>query len=183
MAATAVGRSLKDARALEVDPSDLVHPVVRRMGRVSGLTASEAGGRFIDQPAADSPAVLTIRNAQLDVFREARARQFRDQLVSYIAAEYPRHFDRLGAEGTRAFVERSIESAARLGITIEGSVGALAELWLVYGEALERAPDREWAQNILAHKELPAYIKIEAIQGRIYEKTGGRAMVVFAGSN
>ena len=147
------------------------------------MTAPEVGVRFSGNRAAKSPAVLTIRNSQLDVFREARAQEFRDQLISYIAAEYPRHVERLGAQGTRAFVERSIESAARLGITVAGSVGALAELWLVYGEALERAPDREWAQNILAHKELPAYIKIEAIQSRIYEKTGGRAMIVFDGSH
>ena len=118
----------------------------------------------------------------MDVLRQERALQFNHHLVAYIAAEYPRHFSRLGADGTWAFVERAIEGAARLGITTAGAVGARAELWLIYGESLERAPDREWARNILAHKELPAHIKVEAIQNRLQEKTGGRALVVFAGA-
>ena len=103
-------------------------------------------------------------------------------MTDYIAAEYPRHHVRLGADGVRAFVERSMESARRLGITREGAVGALTELRLVYGDDLERAPDRQWARNILAHGELPDYIKVEAVQNRLQEKTDGFALVVFDGA-
>jgi hypothetical protein len=99
--------------------------------------------------------------------------------VDYIASEHPRHCSALGIDGTNDFVERSMRAAALLGITLEGAVAALIELWLLYGESLERAPDREWAGNILAHKELPDYIKVEAVQNRIQEKTGGRSMIVF----
>lgn len=124
--------------------------------------------------------MLTIRAPQLQMFCDDRVRLFLDQLTSYIASEYPAQARALGPDGVRAFVERSVQAAAAMGITREGSVGALTELWLVYGDRLERAPDREWAHNILAHKELPDYVKVEAVQNRLQEKTGGRRLVVFA---
>ena len=126
--------------------------------------------------------MLTVTISQMDAFRHARLRDFVRDMTDYIAAEYPRHHVRLGADGVRAFVERSMESARRLGITREGAVGALTELRLVYGDDLERAPDRQWARNILAHGELPDYIKVEAVQNRLQEKTDGFALVVFDGA-
>ena len=126
--------------------------------------------------------MLTIQPSQIDAFRHARIQGFIRRMTDYIAVEYPRHQARLGADGTRAFVERSMEAAKRMSITLEGAVGALTELRLVYGDDLERAPDRLWARNILAHKELPDYIKVEAVQNRLQERTEGFALVVFDGT-
>lgn len=125
-----------------------------------------------------SEGSLTIRNAQLSMFRQLRIAGFVDNLLSYLAGEYPRHADRLGTEGLRELVERSIEAAAMLGIHLEGAIGAFIELRLLYGEDLERAPDREWARNILAHPTLPDYIKVGAVQDRLSERAGGRVLVV-----
>jgi hypothetical protein len=123
--------------------------------------------------------MLVIRQSQVAEFRRARVAQFVDTLVAYLAVEYPIHCERLGKGEIRGFVERSMSAAALLGIDTEGAIGVLTELRLVYGENLERAPDREWARNILAHKTLPGYIKVEAVQNRLSEKTGGRVLVPF----
>jgi hypothetical protein len=123
--------------------------------------------------------MVTIRSAQLAVFRQARVRAFVDRMTGHLATEFPTLFDRQGKERTRAFVERSVASAAELGIKREGAVGALIELWFVYGERFERAPAREWARHMLTHPRLPDYIKIEAIQERFDQASGGRVLVSY----
>jgi len=125
--------------------------------------------------------VLTIRASQMDDFRRIRLNRFIGDMVAYLAAEYPLHFEQHGPDAFRALVERTIEAAGQIGVTTQGAIGVLTELHLVYGENLERAPDREWARNILAHKMLPGYIKVEAVQNRMSEKTGGRVLVAFPG--
>jgi hypothetical protein len=122
--------------------------------------------------------MLTIRDAQLEIFRGARVEGFIRSLVAYLTGEYPAHCARLGSDGTRAMVERSLEAARPLGIRNEGALGVFVELRLVYGDNLERAPDREWARNILAHRTLPDYIKVGAVQDRLSERTGGRVLVM-----
>jgi len=125
--------------------------------------------------------VLTVRASQIADFRRIRLNRFIEDMLGYLAAEYPVHFEQQGPDAIRALIERTIESAAGIGVTTLGAVGVLIELRLVYGENLERAPDREWARNILAHKKLPGYIKVEAVQNRLSEKTGGRVLVAFPG--
>jgi hypothetical protein len=122
--------------------------------------------------------MLTIRDAQLQVFRDERTRSFVADLVAYLTAEYPSHVARLGEAGTRAFVERTLEAARDLRIQTQGAIGALAELRLMFGEHLERAPERQWARKILAHQTLPDYIRVGAVQDRLSERTGGRVLLV-----
>lgn len=124
--------------------------------------------------------MITIRESQLAVFQQARTAAFVQSMVEYIAAEYPKHFGNMGESETRAFVERSMAAANALRIDTEGAVGALTELRLLYGESLERAPDREWARNILAHARLPDYVRVEAVQNRLMERLGGRVLIEFS---
>lgn len=98
-------------------------------------------------------------------------------LVLYIEAEYPTHYQHLGREGTREFVIRALANATRMGIELEGAAGVLIELWLMFGEQFERAPDRVWARKILAHPRLPDFVRVETVQNRLLEKTGGRVLV------
>jgi len=123
--------------------------------------------------------MLVIREDQIEAFRQQNVERLIACTISYIRTEHPTHYARLGADGTRAFVERCIAAARRFGIDTDGATAVVTELWLIYGETLERAPDREWARNILAHKELPGYIKAETLQNRISERMGGRVLVAF----
>lgn len=121
--------------------------------------------------------MFIVRTPQIESLRLARIRRFVDDMVAHIAAEYPTHYGRMGLVETRAFVERSIQAAGKMRIETMGSVGALTELRLIYGDNLERAPDREWARNILAHRTLPDYIRVGAVQDRLSERAGGRTLV------
>ena len=123
--------------------------------------------------------MLTIRDAQMGVFRQARLGAFVDRMTRHLETEFPSQFERLGPSGTRAFVERSLASAAGLGIKLEGALGALIEIWFVYGEQFERAPEREWARNILAHPRLPDHVKVAALQDRLDQTSGGRVLVAY----
>jgi len=123
--------------------------------------------------------VLIIRESQLARFRAIRIKRFVEQMLRYLLAEYPVHCRAMKRSQLREFVHRSIEAATAMGIDTEGATGVLTELRLVYGENFERAPDRLWIRNILAHRRLPGYIKIEAVQNRLSEKTGGRTLVLF----
>jgi len=106
-------------------------------------------------------------------------KRFVDQMARYLAAEYPLHCRDTTRVELHEFVDRSVRAAVAMGIDTEGAMGVLAELRLVYGESFERAPDRAWIRNILAHRRLPGYVKIEAIQDRLSEKTAGRVLVPF----
>jgi hypothetical protein len=122
--------------------------------------------------------MLIVRDAQLAIFRQASIQRFIGNLLAFLAAEYPGHLARFKPAEARAFVEASIVAAQQFRIQTQGSVGAFIELRLIYGENLERAPDRQWARNILAHPTLPDYIKVGAVQDRLSERAGGRVLVV-----
>ena len=124
--------------------------------------------------------MLTIRARQLELFRQARVEQFIGDTVDYLATEFPKHIARLGRTAATDFVRRSLDAAAALRFENEGAIVALIELWLVYGEQLERAPRREWARNILAHPRLPDTTRIDTIRDRLDEATDGRVLVVYS---
>lgn len=122
--------------------------------------------------------MLTIRTPQLDALRRGLLESFVPETASYLCAEYPRHFAQMGHAGMLAFVERGLGAARALRFESKGAIVALLELWLVYGERLERAPRREWAQNILSHPRLPEAVRIDAVRDRFEELTAGRVLVV-----
>jgi len=97
-------------------------------------------------------SVLVIRESQLARFRGIRIKRFVEQIVRYLVAEYPVHCRDMKRSQVREFVHRSIQAATAMGINTEGAIGVLTELRLVYGESFERAPDRVWIRNILAHR-------------------------------
>lgn len=123
--------------------------------------------------------MLTIREPQMTVFRDARVAAFINDMSGYLARAYPQQTARMGRAGTKEFVRRCVRSASALDIRLEGAIGALIERWLVYGERFERAPDREWAGNILAHPRLPDHVKVSAIQDRLDARSGGRVLVEY----
>ena len=122
--------------------------------------------------------MLIIRDEQIEALGRARIAGFTDQMVAYIRREYPHHQLSQAMPQTRAFVESAIVSARQLRISSSGALAVLIELRLLYGDNLERAPDRAWARNILAHPTLPDHIRVGTVQERLSERTGGRTLVV-----
>lgn len=121
--------------------------------------------------------MLTIRRSQLEALGEHARAQFTAGLVAAIAHHYPRQCAKLGAEGTQALVERTIERAARHNIRTRGAVTAFVELVLEFGEEFRLSPDRKVALKLLAHPVLADAVKVQAIQDRLRERTGGRMVV------
>lgn len=122
--------------------------------------------------------LLTIRNEQMVTLRKDVACAFANRLTDQLLAHYPSSSAALGGRsGVFAFVERTIAKAHGFGIDSTGAVSTLAELTIQFGEDFERSPIREWTRNILAHPELPGYLKAEAIRQRHTEATEGRVII------
>ena len=48
-----------------------------------------------------------------------------------------------------------------------------------FGEELENSPDKEWADEMLAHPTMPASLKMTLIYQRLTEQSQGRVIVPF----
>lgn len=112
------------------------------------------------------------------VFRAAAEERFAERLRAYIAEEYPERYRALGEDGTRKLVRKGFEAAARYGIDTEGATAVLVELMIVFGERLERSPERAWAETILTLPDIPGQVKVSAVSQRFAEATGGRRLVM-----
>ena len=123
--------------------------------------------------------MLIIRPAQMEVFRRQAVDRFVERMVQHVAREFPDRYAALGEAETEDFVRTAIKRAAKYRIEHEGAVAVYIELMLEFGEGFERAPNREWAGNILANVELPGVKRIDMIRERFSVATRGRRIVAF----
>lgn len=121
--------------------------------------------------------MLIIREQQLSIFDRMATARFEDQLVSYIAAEYPIPYETMGESGARKLISTAIATGSSYGIKTEGSVGVLLELMIQFGEDFERAPERAWVKKMLSHPTLPGEVKVEVIRERLNQRADGRVVV------
>lgn len=121
--------------------------------------------------------ILTIREAQIDVFRDVLRQDFILTTVARIKANFPESYRRLGDQGATLFVENTIEKASRHNVYTAGAVVALIELMLDFGEDFERSPDRQWAKCMLQHPTLPEDVKLAAMRERMTALTQGRRII------
>jgi hypothetical protein len=126
--------------------------------------------------------VLTIRDGQLDAFRNLATHDFDCKMVAYLREEHPALALPLGQEGLFDLVRRARLAAAGYGVLNTGAVGVWIELWLMFGDELKRSPDRAWAERILRHPVLPDYVRVERVRERLLQRTGGRSIVVSGAS-
>jgi hypothetical protein len=133
--------------------------------------------RFLAIRARRNVTVI-VRREQIAVFRAEAQRQFAERMRAYIAEEYPRHYETLGEEGTKALVQKGIEKAVQHDIDTEGATAVLIELMVEFGDKLERSPERAWAEKILAEPGVPGQVKVKAIRERFEASTGGRRIVM-----
>ncbi|MGH9351142.1 MAG: hypothetical protein ACRD2G_03110 [Terriglobia bacterium] len=118
--------------------------------------------------------MLIIRKEQMAAFAGDGRKRFERRMMEYIASEYPEKYKKLGETKAKELVLKGIEAGRRNGIGSEGTVAALVELMLEFGERFELSPDPSWAQEILAHDTLPGGVKVEIIGERFREMSQGR---------
>jgi len=122
--------------------------------------------------------MIIVRKEQVAAFRAAAQQHFAERMRAYIAEEYPRRYEALGEEGTKALVQKGIEAAEGYGIEGEGPTAVLIELMVDFGEKLERSPDRVWAEGILAQPDIPGQVRVGVVRERFEARTGGRRIVM-----
>ena len=123
--------------------------------------------------------MLTVRDAQLEVFRRRELDRVVDELAAHFQTIFPEQVAALGdADDLRGLCRRTVARAAEHGIDTKGGLVVLGELWIQFGEGLERSPLREWTLNILDTPRLPGELKAETIRDRYRALTGGRVVTV-----
>lgn len=120
--------------------------------------------------------MLIIRDAQMAILGNARVDSFVQQMVDSLSNEYPVSAA-AGPEAMTALVRNAIEGAAARGLRSEGAIAIWTELTLVFGKDLALSPDRTWAKRILAHPDLPDFIKMDIVRERLTARTAGRVLV------
>ena len=92
--------------------------------------------------------LLTIRSAQMSVFRKEKQRRFRDALRDRIAREYPH------IEPGDDRVENALRRGAKYGLRTEEDLDWFVDLDLQRGAEWERQPDMDWVLEILDNPEV-----------------------------
>lgn len=120
--------------------------------------------------------MLLIRREQMAAFQTEVERHFAERVEAHIAHSYPKHARALGEARLRALVKTGLEARTRLGIVGDGTAVTFIELMVEFGERFERAPERAWAEQMLADEALPGDVKVRAIRARFDAMTGGRRL-------
>jgi len=122
--------------------------------------------------------MLTIRNQQMEAFRQASMDGLADQLARHLLHKYPARSAAMGGEsGVRAFIRRNLHKPVQWGIESLGAIATVFELLLQFGEAFERSPAREWSINILSHPVMAGDLKVDTVWQRHQTLTEGRPVV------
>jgi hypothetical protein len=123
-------------------------------------------------------AMLVIRNAQMDAFREASTQSQLDEIIRHLSSKYPDHSRAIGGESAlRDFVQRGLRTASTYGVDSPESTAALLELLIQFGEDFAHSPVREWSLTMLRHPVLAGDLKVDAVWTRHQQLTQGRTFV------
>lgn len=109
--------------------------------------------------------MLTIREAQLEVFRQNIDRILLERLTLRLQQEYPDKFaDAAAARAQAAFALRKADES---NIESESAITDLARLMIQFGNELQTFVDAPWAAAILSHKALPGDLKVSLLRQRL----------------
>eukprot|EP00456_Euglypha_rotunda_P067468 TRINITY_DN58467_c0_g1_i1.p1 TRINITY_DN58467_c0_g1~~TRINITY_DN58467_c0_g1_i1.p1 ORF type:complete len:100 (+),score=10.45 TRINITY_DN58467_c0_g1_i1:280-579(+) len=89
--------------------------------------------------------LLTIRSAQMSVFRKEKHRRFRDELRDRIAREYPQ------IDPGDVRVEKALRRAAKYGLRAEEDLDWFVDLDLQRGAEWERQPEMDWGHPLVSN--------------------------------
>jgi hypothetical protein len=123
--------------------------------------------------------MLVIRAEQWRFFERSSEEAWVARISRYITRTYPRSFDAMGEDGTRAFIRRAIAKGRANHVETQGGIGVLLELMIQFGEDFQYSRDKVWAHEMLAHPTLPAQLKLTLMHRRMTELSKGRVIVPF----
>jgi hypothetical protein len=100
--------------------------------------------------------LLTIRNDQLQVFREVKRREFEEFLFSGLASLHPQR----PREWIRDQITRGVHQAMSFDIVLGADIYRFVSLKLSYGDALDRLLTQAEVQEKLTRQNIPAGSKL-----------------------
>jgi hypothetical protein len=120
--------------------------------------------------------MLTVRDEQLLIFRDAASQRYEERMVGYVRQAYPLLYAQRGDDATTALVRKGMALARGQGIDGVGSVSVVIDLMARFGDDFEASGAAEWIRAMLARRDLPDAVRIESIIKHLNAKTGGRVV-------
>ncbi len=97
--------------------------------------------------------MLTMRQEQVEAFRQHHLQKFEDEMVEHLKKFAARHWKVMGEPDGRRVIRLGIEQARKYGLTIRGPVRFYIELMFMFGSYFDTDPQYPWASTVLANPE------------------------------
>jgi hypothetical protein len=97
--------------------------------------------------------MLTMRQEQVDAFRQHHLQKFEDEMVEHLQKFSPRHWRVMGEPDGRRVIRLGIERAEKYGFTNRGPVRFYIELMSMFGSYFDTDPQHPWASSVLSDPE------------------------------
>jgi hypothetical protein len=95
----------------------------------------------------------TIRQGQVDAFKQVATNNFESRMVEHIAKFFPKQLVALGEQTARQTIQYGIQRAEAYGIVAERDVCKYVDLVFLFGRDFDK--EYVWAQNALTDEEVP----------------------------
>ena len=118
--------------------------------------------------------MLTIREAQMNVFRDKQLRDFARGRLRSLADRFPKKYAELGEVGTMALIEAGIGKSFGLGIVSEDDVENVIDLMMLNGEDFDSREEFAFESEPLHDSELPADARATLTMARFGLEPGFR---------
>lgn len=112
--------------------------------------------------------MLTIRKAQMDVFRRVARQNFEGEMRAHLAQFSPSHCQAVGDGRMREVIRFGSGRAEGYGFTLRGPVRLYLELMLLFGGHFDTDPQYPWASEILTTQDRGAQMQRAH---RLYEQS------------
>ena len=128
--------------------------------------------------------MLTIRNDQLDVFKETALKRFEDEMVEHVKTFFPAHYISMQEKNLRATVQYGYAKAKTYGVISIRNVCLYLNNMLLLGSNFDEDPQYPWAKQILAEKNEPDFNRtMDELSGKMMvqlgEITGQGNMIIY----
>ncbi len=93
--------------------------------------------------------MLTIRQDQVETFRQYHLQKFEDEMVEHLKGFAPRHWKAIGEQTGREVIQLGIQQGEKYGFTNRGPVRFYIELMFMFGSYFDTDPQLPWVAEVL----------------------------------
>ena len=100
--------------------------------------------------------MLTIRDAQQDIFSQIDVRRFEDWMLAHLRKFFPKQCVSEGESRMRETIEQGIVRAEHYGFVAKSDVCKFIDLTVVFGRDFDNSKRLTWAREILNGQRNPS---------------------------